>query len=107
MRIGQLGPVSPGVIGYGVSGLQVVKSWLDYRMKKGAGKRSSPLDALRPERWTAALTRELLELCWVLEYTLTQLPVLDAWQGEVLASPLLLATEIALPTAAEREPLSS
>mgnify|MGYP001173732441 CR=1 FL=1 len=105
--LGQLGPVSPGVIGYGVSGLQVVKSWLDYRMKKGAGKRSSPLDALRPERWTAALTRELLELCWVLEYTLTQLPILDAWQGEMLASPLLLATEIALPTAAEREPLCS
>lgn len=101
---GQIGPVSPGVYGFAVSGLQIVKSWLDYRMKKGAGKRSSPLDELRPGRWTAALTRELLELCWALEWTLAQYPTLDAWLDEVLASPLLAATELPLPGAAEREP---
>lgn len=101
---GELGPVSPGVIGFSVSGLQVVKSWLDYRMKRGAGKRSSPLDELRPERWTAALTRELLELLWVLEWTLAQLPALDAWLDEVLAGPLLPAAGLAPPTAAERRP---
>jgi hypothetical protein len=101
---GQLGPVSPGVIGFSVSGLQVVKSWLDYRMKRGAGRRSSPLDLLRPERWTAALTRELLELCWVLEWTLARLPELDAWLDGVLAGPLLAAAELARPSEGERKP---
>jgi hypothetical protein len=38
-------------------------------MKKGAGKKSSPLDDIRPERWTSQFTTELLELLWVLEAT--------------------------------------
>ena len=100
---GQIGPVSPEVMGFSVSGLQVVKSWLDYRMKKGAGKKSSPLDDIRPERWTEELTRELLELLWVLEWTLEQYPTLDAWLDEVLASELFTATEIPPPTEAERK----
>lgn len=82
---------TPEVMGFSVSGLQVVKSWLDYRMKKGAGKKSSPLDDIRPERWTEEMTRELLELLWVLEWTLEQYPTLDAWLDEVLASELFTA----------------
>jgi hypothetical protein len=100
---GQVGPVAPEVMAFSVSGLQVVKSWLDYRMKKGAGKKSSPLDDIRPERWTADLTRELLELLWVLEWTLAQYPTLDAWLEEVLASELFTADEIPQPTEAERK----
>ena len=100
---GQIGPVSPEVMSFSVSGLQVVKSWLDYRMKKGAGKKSSPLDDIRPERWTEELTRELLELLWVLEWTLEQYPTLDAWLEEVLASELFTAAEIPSPTEAERK----
>lgn len=71
---GQIGPRVAEVMGFSVSGLQVVKSWLDYRMKKGAGKKSSPLDDIRPERWTEELTRELLKLLWVLEWTLRAIP---------------------------------
>ena len=33
---------------FGVSGLEVVKSWLGYRMKKRSGKKSSRLDEIRP-----------------------------------------------------------
>jgi hypothetical protein len=49
------------------------------------------------------MTRELLELLWVLEWTLAQYPKLDAWLEEVLASELLTATEVGEPTDAERK----
>lgn len=100
---GQIGPVTSEIMDFSVSGLQVVKSWLDYRMKKGAGKKSSPLDDIRPERWTDDLTRELLEVLWVLEWTLGQYPNLDAWLEEVLAGPLFTSDEFPAPTEAERK----
>ncbi len=71
---GQFRPVKAEVFEFEVSGLRVVQSWLKYRMKKGAGKKSSPLDAIRPERWTGQFTTELLELLWVLEVTIEGYP---------------------------------
>lgn len=71
---GEFAPVTPEVYEFEVSGLRVVQSWLKYRMKKGAGKKSSPLDDVRPERWTSQLTTDLLELLWVLEATITGYP---------------------------------
>ena len=58
---GEFAPVAPDVYAFEVSGLKVVQSWLKYRMKKGAGRKSSPLDHIRPERWTSQFTTELLE----------------------------------------------
>jgi hypothetical protein len=66
---GRFSPVAPEAFGFEVSGLKVVQSWLKYRMKEGAGRRSSPLDHIRPGRWTSQFTTELLELLWVLEAT--------------------------------------
>ena len=66
---GQFAPVPSRVFAFSVSGLKVVQSWLKYRMKHGAGKKSSPLDKIRPRCWTAEATTELLELLWVLEAT--------------------------------------
>ncbi|MCX7049444.1 MAG: hypothetical protein NTX50_28660 [Candidatus Sumerlaeota bacterium] len=43
-------------------------------MKKGAGKKSSTLDDIRPEHWTSQFTTELLELLWVLETTVEGYP---------------------------------
>ena len=100
---GEVGPVSEEVWNFSVSGLQVVKSWLDYRMKKGAGRKSSLLDDLRPERWTSDMTRELLELLWVLEWTLAKYPELDAWLDEVLEGELFTSDEIPASTDAERK----
>ena len=100
---GEVGPVSEAVWNFSVSGLQVVKSWLDYRMKKGAGRKSSPLDDIRPERWTSDMTQELLELLWVLEWTLSKYPELDVWLDKVLEGELFTADEIPAPTDAERK----
>jgi len=71
---GEFAPVAPEVFDFEVSGLKVVQSWLKYRMKKGAGKKSSPLDDIHPERWTGQFTTELLELLWVLQLTVASYP---------------------------------
>lgn len=67
---GKFCPAKPEVYEFEVSGLKVVQSWLNYRMKSGHGRRSSPLDDIRPNRWTNEFTTELLELLWVLEHTI-------------------------------------
>ena len=71
---GAFAPVPPDIYEFEVSGLKVVQSWLRYRMKNGAGRKSSPLDDIRPTRWTSAFTTELLELLWVLEATVALYP---------------------------------
>ena len=71
---GQFAPVAKEVYEFEVSGLKVVQSWLRYRMRHGAGKKSSPLDGIRPTKWPAAFTIELLELLWVLDATVAGYP---------------------------------
>jgi hypothetical protein len=71
---GEFSPVAPEVYEFEVSGLKVVQSCLKYRMRRGAGRKSSPLDGIRPERWTTQFTTELLELLWVLEATVSGYP---------------------------------
>ena len=71
---GAFAPVAPAIYEFEVSGLKVVQSWLKYRMRTGAGRKSSPLDDVRPARWTSAFTTELLELLWVLEATAALYP---------------------------------
>lgn len=58
--------VLPEVMAFNVSGMNVVGSWLGYRMKEPAGKSSSPLDRIQAETWE--LDRELLELLWQVEF---------------------------------------
>ena len=99
---GEFGPVEPKVYGYSVSGLQVVKSWLGYRMKDRKGKKSSLLDDIRPEVWT--FSEELLQLLWVLERTNAMQPDGKALLDKVLASELWTAEEFPKPTEAERRP---
>jgi len=96
-------PVSPAVWNFGVSGLQVVRSWLSYRMKEGAGKRSSPLDAIRPKAWPTAFNGELCELLWVIESTLSLIPNLDDLLDEIVESPVFSADELPEPSEEERE----
>jgi len=86
---------------YSVSGLQVVDSWLGNRMKKRSGKKSSPLDEIRPISWS--FDGELLELLWVLDATVDRLPKLDALLTELLAVEHLPATAFPSPTDAERQ----
>jgi hypothetical protein len=95
--------VPPEVWEFEVSGLKVVQSWLGYRMKKRAGKKSSPLDDIRPERWTARMSDELLELLWVLESTLAAEPQLEKALDKIVAGPCFTAAELPTPKPEERK----
>ena len=92
--MGCLQPVEPEVYEFEVSGLKVLQSWLGYRMRSRKGKKSSPLDDMRPERWTAQFTTELLELLWVLEATLAIYPSQAQLLDEVLGGDLFAANEL-------------
>jgi hypothetical protein len=100
---GRFGPVAPEVWEFEVSGLKVVQSWLGYRMKKRAGKKSSPLDDVRPERWTARMSDEFLELLWVLESTLAMEPELEKILNKVVAGPCFTEPELPTPKPEERK----
>jgi hypothetical protein len=99
---GEFGPVERAVFEFSISGFKVIPSWLAYRMQEGAGRTSSPLDGLRPERWTATMTEELLQLIWVLEATVAAQPELAALLERVLNGPLFSASELPSPTEADR-----
>ena len=99
---GEFAPVSREVYGYSISGFHVVKSWLDRRKRDRSGRKSSPLDEIRPERWEFA--EELLQLLWVLEETVRLQPDGAALLDEVCASELFTADELPTPTDAERLP---
>ena len=91
---GEFTPVEPEVYEFEVSGLKVVQSWLKYRMKKGAGRKSSPLDDIRPMRWTSQFTTELLDLLWVLEATVKSYPEQERLLEAVVASDCFRADEM-------------
>lgn len=93
---GVFAPVPLEVWQFEVSGLKVVQSWLGYRMKDRSGKKSSPLDDIRPRVWTREFTRELLELLWVLERTTEGYPKQKQFLESVLEGELFTASE--LPT---------
>jgi hypothetical protein len=102
LRVGKgvFGPVRQEVWEFSVSGFEVVKSWLAYRMKKGAGKKSSPLDAIRPEKWE--FDEELLDLLRVLEHTVAMWPDLRKVLEAIVAGELFAAKDFPEPTPVER-----
>jgi hypothetical protein len=98
-------PVMLEVWDFEVSGLKVVRSWLGYRMKDRKGRKSSPLDDIRPRVWTHEFTRELLELLWVLERTVLGYPKQKKLFEAVLDSELFYADELPeVPDAARKAP---
>ena len=101
---GEFTPVEPEVYEFEVSGLKVVQSWLKYRMKKGAGRKSSPLDDIRPMRWTSQFTTELLDLLWVLEATVKSYPEQERLLEAVVASDCFRADEMPSAPAKMRKP---
>lgn len=93
--------VRPEVWDFSVSGLEVVKSWLDYRKRKRAGKSSSPLDSVRPESWQ--FDEELLDLLWVLDGTVDLIPEVTKTLSQIIHSPLFQDADLPKPNKAERE----
>lgn len=105
---GTFQPVAPEVYDFEVSGLKVVQSWLSYRMKSGSGRTSSPLDEIRPRRWTGRFTTELLDLLWTLQATIDQYPAQARLLEDVLDTPLIEQTALPpVPDAARRPPKRS
>ena len=100
---GTFAHVSKAVREFSISGLDVIGSWLDYRMKDGAGRRSSELDRIRPQTWPAEFTEELLRVIWILERTVDLGPALDSLLDEIVAGPVFLAEDLPEPTEAERQ----
>jgi type ISP restriction-modification system protein len=84
VRLGDsaIGPVSQAVWGFSVSGYRVLNGWLRRRIET---RHSSPLDAIGLTAWPEVLTRELLELAWLLEATVAQQPELDALLDEAVS----------------------
>jgi len=101
---GIFSPVSPEVWDFSVSGLNVVNSWLGYRMASRSGRRSSKLDDIHPRRWTASLNEELLQLLWLLEATIALHPALENNLDRVLASRLMNIEDLPRPASGERRP---
>ncbi|WKW11486.1 N-6 DNA methylase [Pseudogemmatithrix spongiicola] len=97
---GRFTGVSPEVYEFQVSGYKVVQRWLAGRMKERSGKRSSPLDDIRPERWT--FDNELLQLLWVLEHSCAKFATHAALLVRILGSKLISADELAEPTFEDR-----
>ncbi len=69
---------------------------------KRSGRKSSPLDDIRPERWE--FTEELLELLWTLERTIALQPAGAALLEQVMRSGLFTEDDLPRPTEAERLP---
>ena len=101
---GKLGPVSRAVWDFSVSGNHVLQSWLAFRMRNRSGKKSSPLDDIRPAQWDVELSRELRELIWVLEATLDTQPDLNVLFRRIVSGPVLRQDQLPQPTPAERLP---
>lgn len=98
---GRFGPVSREVWDFEVSGLKVLQSWLGYRMMTRKGKKSSPLDDIRPQRWT--FSGELENLLSILDYTVSVTPEAAQLLDEVVAGELIDASQLPQPTEAERK----
>ena len=91
---GRIGPVSPEAWTYETSGMKIIRKWFGYRKKDPAGRRSSPLDDINADRWSARYTTELLELINVLEMCVD----VEPRQADVLAricdGPLITVSDL-------------
>ncbi len=106
LRVGSgvIEAVAPEVWAFEVSGLRVLDSWLGYRMRERKGKKSSPLDDIRPEVWEPWMTEELLRVIWILERTLDLEPKARELLASVCTGACFLADELPKPSDDERRP---
>jgi hypothetical protein len=91
--------VRPEVWQYSVSGLEIVKSWLSYRMRQRSGKKSSPLDNLGPQSWQ--FDEELLDLLWIIDSTIDLHPQMAQILNDILSSDLFSETDFPKPIESE------
>lgn len=99
---GRFAPVPEAVWDFEVSGMRVLRSWLGRRMATPRGRTSSPLDEIRPQRWT--FTDELLRVIAILDHTVEVTPRAQELLAAVVAGPLLDPASLPTPTPAQRKP---
>ena len=99
---GAFAPISQEAWDFEVSGLRVLRSWLGYRMKNRKGRKSSPLDDIRPAHWTQ--TKELLLVLSIIEHTIVVTPNAAALLDQILKGPLIPAADLPTPIPANRKP---
>lgn len=100
--VGRFAPVPAAVWGHSLSGHAPVPTWVSARLRGGVGRKSSPLDALQPARWTADTSEELLALLWTVEETLALAPAQADALAAACAGPSWSAEELPAPAASER-----
>ena len=71
-------------------------------MAAGKGRKSSPLDDIRPEQWT--FTPELVQLIGILQHTIDLTPRAAELLDAVIVGPLIDPARLPVPTDAERKP---
>ena len=98
---GLFGPVSQEVWNFEVSGLKALHSWLGYRKAKRKGRKSSPLDDIRPNTWV--FTDELLRLIAILQHTIDATHTAAQLLDDIIVGPLIHANDLPEPTDAERK----
>lgn len=86
---GRIGPVDPAVWTYEVSGMRILRKWVGYRQKTSLGRRSSPLDDLRPRTWLAEYTTDLLDLVQVLTMIVRLEPEQAVLLEDILSGPMI------------------
>ncbi len=94
---GKFQPVPPELYDFEVSGRKVVQSWLGYRIKNGAGRKSSQLDYIQPKQWNSKFITELLELLWVLEKTIALYPKQTQLLDKILEGDCLTIDDLPDP----------
>jgi hypothetical protein len=107
---GQIHPVKQEVWEYETSGMPIVKKWFDYRRRDPAGRRSTPLDDINADYWTAAFTRELLDLLRVLTRCVELAPaqarlLARICQGPLISTAELVQADILPPRTPSRKPI--
>jgi hypothetical protein len=92
---GCIQPVSRAVWNYSTGGMPVVRKWLSYRQSDPRRKRrTSELDDINPQRWTAQFDDELLELLAVLDRCVRLEPEQDTLLGEIVRGPLVSVEDL-------------
>ncbi len=83
---GEFAPVSPAVIAYEVSGMNVVRKWFGYRKATRPQSRGeqSELDDIRPTSWPSAYTTDLVQLLRALTLVTDLEPAQAALLGKVM-----------------------
>ena len=102
---GELLGVPPEAWDFEVSGMPVMRKWLGYRTAKGAGRSASstsPLDQIRPTRWYAEWSAELVQLVSTLATTASLMDEGASLLDDILASRLIAATDVPQPSPAHR-----